>query len=72
MAEYEYTFDADDPNNTAASVYRLAGAGGTRILDLGSGPGVVAAALQDRDGKRVTCVDSSASALAAARKEGAK
>ncbi|MDJ0954463.1 MAG: methyltransferase domain-containing protein [Acidimicrobiia bacterium] len=70
MADYDYTFDVDDSNNTAASVYRLARSGGTRVLDLGSGPGVIAAALEDRDGKHVTCVDSSASALAAAHQRG--
>ncbi|MGA9596185.1 MAG: methyltransferase, partial [Acidimicrobiia bacterium] len=67
VADYEYSFDPDEPNNTAAAVYRLARGGGPKVLDLGSGPGIVAGYLTAHDGKQVTCVDDSADALAAAR-----
>jgi glycosyltransferase involved in cell wall biosynthesis/2-polyprenyl-3-methyl-5-hydroxy-6-metoxy-1,4-benzoquinol methylase len=66
MADYEYSFDPDERNNTAASVYRLVRPGGRRVLDLGSGPGIVAAYLTTHDAKQVTCVDNSPGALAAA------
>jgi len=69
MARYEYSFDPDEPNNTAAAVYRLVRLGGPRVLDLGSGPGIVAARLTE-DGADVTCVDNSATAVAAARERG--
>jgi len=67
---YEYDFDPAEPNNTAAAVYRQARRGGTRVLDLGSGPGIVAAQLVATDGKAVVCVDESAAALEAARSRG--
>jgi glycosyltransferase involved in cell wall biosynthesis/2-polyprenyl-3-methyl-5-hydroxy-6-metoxy-1,4-benzoquinol methylase len=70
MADYEYDFDPNAVNNTAASVYRLVRPGGPRVLDLGSGSGIVAAHLTAHDGKQVTCVDNSAPAVAAARERG--
>ena len=70
MAAYEYSFDPDEQNNTAASVYRFASAGGSRVLDLGSGSGIVASYLATHDGKQVTCLDKSAQAVAAARAGG--
>lgn len=69
-SKYHYDFDPEAENNTAATIYRLAAAGGARVLDLGSGPGIVAAALQQRAGKEVTCVDVDAEALAAASQAG--
>ena len=42
------------------------------MLDLGSGPGIVAGYLTAHDGKQVTCVDDSADALAAARERGVR
>ena len=62
----DYSFEPDARDNTAASVYRLVRSGGPRVLDLGSGPGIVAAYLTEHDGKVVTCVDQSPEALAAA------
>jgi glycosyltransferase involved in cell wall biosynthesis/2-polyprenyl-3-methyl-5-hydroxy-6-metoxy-1,4-benzoquinol methylase len=69
-ADYVYEFDPDAANNTAAAIYRLAGDGGERVLDLGSGPGIVAAALQRDAGKQVTCLDVSELSLARAREAG--
>lgn len=70
MSRYSYSFDPDDTNNTAAAVYRLASTGGQRVLDLGSGPGIVAGALATAAGRTVTCADVDAEALAAARAAG--
>ena len=70
MAQYEYDLDPSEPNNTAASVYRMARGGGSRVLDLGSGPGIVAARLLGHDNKEVVCVDSSPEAVVAARQRG--
>jgi 2-polyprenyl-3-methyl-5-hydroxy-6-metoxy-1,4-benzoquinol methylase len=70
MADYEYTFDPTAANDTAASVYRLARRGGSRILDLGSGPAIISAHLAANDSKEVTCVDASSDSLAAARARG--
>lgn len=69
-AAYEYPFDPNASNDTAATVYRYAREGGPRVLDLGSGPGIVAGHLARADGKRVVCVDSDAERLAAARERG--
>ena len=55
--DYEYDFDPKAPNNTAATIAELAASGGHRVLDLGSGPGIVAAYLQNELGRWVTCVD---------------
>lgn len=68
--DYEYPFDPTAVNNTAASVYRMAASGGQRVLDLGSGPGIVSAHLQRNDAREVACLDNSASALEAAALRG--
>lgn len=70
MADYEYGFDPDESNNTAASIYLMARDGGSRVLDIGSGPGVVAGYLAANDGKQVTCIDRSAESLEIARERG--
>ncbi|MDG4763557.1 methyltransferase domain-containing protein [Solwaraspora sp. WMMD406] len=70
MSKYSYSFDPEDTNNTAAAVYRLALTGGPRVLDLGSGPGVVSSMLATVAGRTVTCADSDTSALAEARAGG--
>ena len=67
---YEYDFDPSEQNNTAAAVYRHARDGGDLILDLGSGPGIVAAHLVKADGKEVVCVDKSVAALDSAQSRG--
>jgi SAM-dependent methyltransferase len=67
---YEYAFDPTSKNDTAAAVYRFARDGGTRVLDLGSGPAIVSSHLKREDGKDVTCVDNSTERLAAARERG--
>lgn len=69
-SRYEYPFDPEKPNNTAASIFRLARAGGTRVLDLGSGPGIVSGALATHLGKEVTCVDQLDEHLEAAADRG--
>lgn len=71
MAKYSYTFDPDATENTAAAIYRLARDGGTDVLDVGSGPGIVAGALAGADGKLVTCLDFDADALQEAKQAGA-
>lgn len=70
MLTYEYAFDPQQPNNTAASIYAIARSGGPRVLDLGSGPGVVSSMLATVDGREVTCVDTDAAALEAAASRG--
>jgi SAM-dependent methyltransferase len=67
---YEYAFDPQQPNNTAASIYALARAGGRRLLDLGSGPAVVSSMLANVDGFDVTCVDADTAALEMAASRG--
>ena len=57
-------------NNTAAAIYRRARKGGSRVLDLGSGPGIVSSHLETVDGKSVTCVDSDPDLLAVAAGRG--
>lgn len=69
-SRYEYPFDPEKRNNTAASVFRSAREGGRRILDLGSGPGIVAGALSRLADKEVTCVDGVAEHLEAAAERG--
>lgn len=71
MAKYSYTFDPDATENTAAAIYRLARDGGPDVLDVGSGPGIVAGALAGADGKLVTCLDFDAEALQEAKQAGA-
>ncbi|MFV2017736.1 methyltransferase domain-containing protein [Micromonospora sp. LOL_023] len=70
MSKYTYSFDPADTNNTAAAVYRLARGGGERVLDLGSGPGIVSGLLATAAGRTVTCADHDADALAEARAAG--
>ncbi|MFY1635785.1 methyltransferase domain-containing protein [Solwaraspora sp. WMMB335] len=70
MSKYSYSFDPTDTNNTAAAVYRLALTGGPRILDIGSGPGIVSSMLANVAGRTVTCVDSDSEALAEALASG--
>jgi 2-polyprenyl-3-methyl-5-hydroxy-6-metoxy-1,4-benzoquinol methylase len=69
--KYEYGFDPDAENNTAASIYALARRGGKRVLDIGSGPGIVSSALARADNCTVTCMDADAEALEAATAAGA-
>ena len=68
--DYEYPFDPEAVNNTATSVYRLAAGGGSRVLDLGSGPGIVSSHLQANASKLVTCLDSDPALLAVAAERG--
>lgn len=70
MSKYSYQFDPNAQNNTAAAVYRFAREGGKRVLDIGSGPGVVSRVLANEDGRDVTCIDADPSALAEAREAG--
>lgn len=70
MSKYVYRLDPDRPNNTAAAIYQAARRGGPRVLDVGSGPGIIASFLATRDGKDVTCVDYDAEALDSAREQG--
>lgn len=67
---YTYEFDPEAENNTAAAIYRYARAGGPRVLDLGSGPGIVAAHLVHVDAREVVCLDNDQSLLAAAKSRG--
>jgi 2-polyprenyl-3-methyl-5-hydroxy-6-metoxy-1,4-benzoquinol methylase len=69
-SRYEYPFDPDRRNHTAATVFRLARTGGVRVLDLGSGPGIVAGALTALADKHVTCVDAEPDHLEAAAARG--
>jgi SAM-dependent methyltransferase len=68
--KYDYQFDPDEPNNTAASIYRIARGGGPTVLDIGSGPAIVSRFLATADGKKVTCVDLDAEALQVAEEAG--
>ncbi|MQA60604.1 MAG: methyltransferase domain-containing protein [Actinophytocola sp.] len=70
MSKYVYSFDPDAQNNTAAAVYRFARTGGKRVLDIGSGPGIVSRVLAHDDGRDVTCIDADSEALAEARDAG--
>lgn len=70
MLTYEYAFDPQQPNNTAASIYSVARSGGRRLLDLGSGPAVVSSMLAGVDGFEVTCVDTDTLALETAASRG--
>ncbi len=56
-SRYDYPFDPDVANNTAATIFRVARRGGARVLDVGSGPGVVSGALVHLADKHVTCLD---------------
>lgn len=70
MSNYVYEFDPAVHNNTAATIYRVAARGGPRLLDVGSGPGIVAAALVASAGKDATCLDADADALTMAKDAG--
>ena len=70
VLKYDYRFDPDEPNNTAASVYALARAGGRRVLDIGSGPATVSRVLAAADGREVTCLDLDETALTEAAARG--
>ena len=69
-ASYEYDLDPNDPNSTAAAVYRFARAGGKRVLDLGSGPAIVSSMLKRVDGRNVVCMDNDRDRLAVAAGRG--
>ncbi len=69
-SRYEYPFDPDAENNTAATIFRLAREGGVRVLDVGSGPGVVSGALVHLADKQVTCLDLESDHLEAAAERG--
>ena len=71
-SRYEYRFDPDKVNHTAASIFRFAREGGIRVLDLGSGPGIVSGALATQAEKNVTCVDIESDHLEAASERGAQ
>jgi 2-polyprenyl-3-methyl-5-hydroxy-6-metoxy-1,4-benzoquinol methylase len=69
--KYDYPFDPEAPNNTAASVYQFVRSGGGRsLLDVGSGPAIVSRVLAQVDGYDVHCLDNDESALAAAAEHG--
>ncbi len=68
--DYEYDFDPDAENNTAATIHGLAHAGGPSVLDLGSGPGIVSSHLATAGGKTVTCADAEPRFLERARARG--
>lgn len=65
MAElkYDYLFDPEADNNTAASVSAFALSGGNDVLDLGSGPAWVSRYLVAEQGRSVTCIDNDTAAL---------
>ena len=69
-SRYDYPFDPDTPNNTAATLFRVVREGGARVLDIGSGPGVVAGALVHLADKEVTCLDLEDDHLEAAAQRG--
>jgi SAM-dependent methyltransferase len=62
--KYSYTFDPEEPNNTAATITKLALTGGPSVLDIGSGPAWVSRYLAAEHGRTVTCLDNDESALA--------
>lgn len=68
--DYEYPLDPEAPNNTAAAILAMALTGGARVLDLGSGPGIVASHLQREHGRSVTCLDGDKDLLAVATGRG--
>ncbi|MDQ3782358.1 MAG: methyltransferase domain-containing protein [Actinomycetota bacterium] len=69
-ADYEYPLDPKATNNTAAAIVAMALTGGERLLDLGSGPGIVASHLQREHGRSVTCLDADKDLLAVATGRG--
>ncbi len=72
QSKYEYAFDPDAPNNTAATVFRVTRAQGRRVLDVGSGPGIVSGALVHLADKDVTCLDLAEHHLEEAARRGAQ
>lgn len=56
-SRYEYGFDPEAENDTAAAIFQATRPGGPRVLDLGSGPGIVGGALATKADKDVTCLD---------------
>ena len=69
-SRYEYAFDPEATNNTAASIYRLARDAGPRVLDVGSGPGLVSGAIAAAADKHVTCLDIDGDHLRVATERG--
>jgi 2-polyprenyl-3-methyl-5-hydroxy-6-metoxy-1,4-benzoquinol methylase len=69
-ASYEWEFNPEDSNSTAAAIYQFAREGGGRVLDLGSGPGLVSSHLKTINGRHVTCVDNDKERLRAAEERG--
>jgi SAM-dependent methyltransferase len=61
--KYDYAFDPDAENQTAASIARYALTGGLTVLDIGSGPGIVSRYLAAEHGRSVTCLDNDKTAL---------
>lgn len=53
--QYEYAFDPQG-DSTAAKLVRMVGKG-KRVLELGSGPGVISRVLSEQNGCRVTAVE---------------
>ncbi|MBA2337587.1 MAG: methyltransferase domain-containing protein [Acidimicrobiia bacterium] len=68
--DYEYPLDPEATNNTAAAILAMTLTGGERVLDLGSGPGIVASQLQREHGRSVTCLDADKDLLAVAAERG--
>jgi len=67
---HDHELDSEATNNTHATILSMALAGGTRVLDLGSGPGIVAAHLAGEHGRSVTCLDADQELLAVAKERG--
>lgn len=68
--KYDYNFDPEEQNNTAAAVASFALAGGPEVLDIGSGPGWVSRYLAGEHDRTVTCLDYDADALSALEEAG--
>ncbi len=66
---YDYEFDPERENDTAAAIFRLAREGGERLLDLGCGRGIVAGALV-AEGRHAVGVDNDPELLADAAARG--
>lgn len=61
--KYDYEFDPEAQNNTAASIARFAMLGGKDVLDIGAGPAIVSRYLASQ-GREATCLDNDDDALA--------
>jgi SAM-dependent methyltransferase len=68
--ENDFGFDPDAPNDTDASLYRMARAGRATVLHLGSGADAVSRALSVLDDMKVTRVVADLSALDARTRNG--